>query len=117
MRTIAELPVFVAREGAGDQQNAPAFHIGKQSLPRGLIQRLRRRQNHELRRSEFCDLILSDNVGSYMQVIGKSANSLLLRLELQIRKNGELCSLRGHDGNGGLLRILQVALEQFREGG
>ena len=112
VRTVAKLPVFVPRDGTGDQEISSGFHVGKQGLPGVLIQRLRRWKNRELRRAELGDLVFGDDVRSDVQAVGERANRFLLRFELQVGQDRKLRGLRGDDGDGGLTRILQMAVQR-----
>src|SRR5260370_33093163 len=105
LRSVAKLPVLVARNGTSDHQTATSFYISEEGLPGVLVQGLRRRKNDKLWRTQFGNLVFGNEVRRDVQGVGEGTNCLLLRFELQVAENRELRSLRGDDRNGGLLRI------------
>jgi len=109
------MPVFVAGDGAGDEEIAAIFHVGEESLPGGLAQGLCCREDDEFRRAEFIDLAFGNDVAGLMQIVAKGADRILLSLELQTAENGKLRGLRGDDGDVWLLGILEVRRRGSRE--
>ena len=60
--SMHDLPVFVAIDRAGDQQISARVHVLQQCSPRSFVERLRRRQDRQLRRAQLVNLILSDHI-------------------------------------------------------
>ena len=102
------MPVFVAGDGAGDEEIAAVADVGEQGLPGGLAEGLRGRKNDEFGRAEFGDLIFGDDVARLMEIVAERADGVLLRGDLQIGLHGVLRGLRSDDSDDGLLGIDEI---------
>ena len=106
------MPMFVAVNWTGDQEVPTVMHVFQKRLPSRLGQRLRGREDHQFRRAQHRNLVLSDGIQREVVMICQSAHRPALCFQLQITQDGELRCLRSDHRDGGLLGCVQMLVER-----